>query len=174
MCYIFTLPLFSPLLSPFSSFLPKIYFAFFPLIFCPKFWILYLENYICFPMENKEAAWKKWLFFWRPDPSFSFFLLPSSITASIDSADFLYYMKLNHNRQLGCTLNTPQSELQCLSSYSYFKGCSHFSLAFILWYWLPGDMGPEKLHLRNVWRDSCISLSPSGLITCKQVVKLKE
>lgn len=59
LCYIFTLPLFSPLLSQFSSFLPKIYFAFFPLIFCPKFWILYLENYkqiIYLLMENKEAA----------------------------------------------------------------------------------------------------------------------
>lgn len=58
--YVFTLPLFSPLLSQFSSFLPKIYFAFFPLIFCPKFWILYLENYIYIYifllMENKEAA----------------------------------------------------------------------------------------------------------------------
>ena len=106
------------LLYLFSSFLPRIYFAFSPLIFCPKFWILYLEKqktkqnkiyiyihtYIYLPMENKEAAWKKWLFFWRPDPSFSFFLLPVSITTSVDSVDFLYEIKLNHNRQLGCTL----------------------------------------------------------------------
>ena len=144
----------------FSSFLPKIYFAFSPLIFCPKFWILYLEKqktkqnkiyiyihtYIYLPMENKEAAWKKWLFFWRPDPSFSFFLLPVSITTSVDSVDFLYEIKLNHNRQLGCTLSTPQSEWKCLSSFSYFKGCRHVSLAVILWHWLPDDMGPEKLH----------------------------
>lgn len=47
LCFIFTLPLFSPSLSLFSSFLPTIYFAFF-FILSSEFWNIVFRNFFFF------------------------------------------------------------------------------------------------------------------------------
>lgn len=57
-------------------------------------------------------------------PSHFFSYSVVSITASSSSVHFLFEIKLNYNRQPGCTLNTSQRELRCLSCFSYVNACS--------------------------------------------------